>query len=107
VVKHISDRTMVMYLGRQMEQAEARALVREPHHPYTQALIASVPIPDPKLEKARHRPVLQGELPSPLAPPSGCVFRTRCPKVQALCARERPTPTGAGTHQAACHFQGP
>ena len=106
VVKHISDRTMVMYLGRQMEQAEARTLVREPHHPYTQALIASVPIPDPKLEKARHRPVLQGELPSPLAPPSGCVFRTRCPKVQALCAKERPMPTGAGNHQAACHFQG-
>lgn len=107
VVKHISDRTMVMYLGRQMEQTDAHTLVRNPRHPYTQALIASVPIPDPKLEKARQRPVLQGELPSPLAPPSGCVFRNRCPRSEALCGQERPMPTGPADHQVACHFQDP
>ena len=86
VVKHISDRIVVMYLGRQMETATADTLTTAPEHPYTQALISSVLIPDPALEKARVRPILEGELPSPLAPPSGCVFRTRCPKVQASCA---------------------
>ena len=105
VVKHISDRIVVMYLGRPMEIGPSRAVTRQPTHPYTQALIASVPIPDPKAERARVRPILDGDLPSPLAPPSGCVFRTRCPKVQPLCAGERPVMDQSGEDQfAACPF---
>ncbi|MEP2031302.1 MAG: oligopeptide/dipeptide ABC transporter ATP-binding protein [Paracoccaceae bacterium] len=92
MIKYISDLTMEMYLGRHMEQAAAIELVRMPRQPYPQALIASVLIPDPKLEKARHRPVLQGELPPPLAPPTGCVYRTRCPKgTDCLYARKTDT----------------
>jgi len=90
VVRHVSDRIVVMYLGRLMESARARDLTGDPRHPYTKALISSVPIPDPVLEKARVRPVLEGELPSPLNPPSGCVFRTRCPQARPSCAGERP-----------------
>ncbi|GGL64763.1 oligopeptide/dipeptide ABC transporter ATP-binding protein [Wenxinia marina] len=90
VVKHISDRIVVMYLGRLMEEAASRPLTTRPRHPYTQALIASVPIPDPVLEKARVRPIISGELPSPLNPPSGCVFRTRCPKARPDCAEGIP-----------------
>ena len=106
IVKHVSDRTLVMYLGRKMEEADARTLVRAPRHPYTQALIASVPIPDPKREAARERPVLEGELPSPVNPPSGCVFRTRCPKAQPDCAEGVPPmlePTAG--HTVACPYQ--
>jgi oligopeptide transport system ATP-binding protein len=105
VVKHISDQIIVMYLGRQMEMADATTLTTAPEHPYSQALIASIPIPDPVLEKARVRPILEGELPSPLAPPSGCVFRTRCPKVQPSCADARPMMLNIGNgHQVACPF---
>lgn len=105
VVKHISDQIIVMYLGRQMEMADAATLTGAPAHPYAQALIASVPIPDPKLEKARVRPILEGELPSPLAPPSGCVFRTRCPKAQAVCAQALPVMEDLGNgHRVACPF---
>jgi len=105
VVKHISDRTLVLYLGRVMETADSHKLTTLPEHPYSQALIASVPIPDPVLEKARSRPILQGELPSPLAPPSGCVFRTRCPKAQASCAGARPNLMDiGGNHLVACPF---
>jgi oligopeptide transport system ATP-binding protein len=108
VVKHISDRIVVMYLGRQMETASAEKLTSAPEHPYTQALISSVPIPDPVLERARVRPVLEGELPSPLAPPSGCVFRTRCPKVQPSCAGDRPEMVDLGdAHHVACPFHVP
>ena len=97
-----------MYLGRLMEKAPARKLCTAPEHPYTQALISSVPIPDPVAERARARPVLEGELPSPLAPPSGCVFRTRCPKVQASCAGARPEVIDlGGGHHVACPFHEP
>lgn len=106
VVKHISDNIIVMYLGTVMEQAKARTLCTGPAHPYTQALITAVPIPDPELEKARHRQVIEGELPSPLNPPSGCVFRTRCPKAQASCAGDRPAMIDRGDgHQVACPYQ--
>ncbi len=105
VVKHISDRTLVLYLGRVMETAESEKLTTRPEHPYSQALIASVPIPDPVLERARPRPILEGELPSPLSPPSGCVFRTRCPKAQTSCAEVKPMLEDiGGNHLVACPF---
>ena len=105
VVKHISDRIVVMYLGRPMEIGPSKAVCRAPTHPYTQALIAPVPIPDPKAERARVRLMLEGDLPSPLAPPSGCVFRLRCPKLQAVCAGDRPVMDTSGPDQmAACPF---
>ena len=103
VVRHISDEIMVMYLGRVMEHAPAAALVERPMHPYTRALIASAPIPDPAVEKARPRRVLEGELPSPMAPPSGCVFRTRCPLAEPDCALNVPALAQAGEgHEVAC-----
>ena len=105
VVKHISDEVMVLYLGRMMEQASSDDLFAEPQHPYTQALLSAVPIPDPKIEKTKAVIPLEGDLPSPLSPPSGCVFRTRCPRAEAQCAAEVPQPT-AGPHRYACHFPG-
>lgn len=108
VVKHISDRIIVMYLGQQMEIATANTLTTRPEHPYSQALIASVPIPDPVLERQRMRPILEGELPSPLAPPSGCVFRTRCPKAKESCAGNRPSMKDlGGGHFVGCPFHQP
>ena len=105
VVKHISDRIMVFYLGRAMEHAAARDLVRAPRHPYTRALVSAAPIPDPEVERRRRSTGLKGELPSPLAPPSGCVFRTRCPVARASCANERPAMRDHGNaHFAACPF---
>jgi oligopeptide transport system ATP-binding protein len=106
VVRHISHRIMVLYLGRVMEIADREAIYLRARHPYTQALISAVPIPDPDKERGKQRLVLQGELPSPLAPPSGCVFRTRCPKATELCAREVPPLEEDGTgdlHRVACH----
>ena len=105
VVKHISDRIVVMYLGREMEVASAEIITTRPEHPYTQALISSVPIPDPVLERKRPRVALDGELPSPISPPSGCVFRTRCPKAQPSCAQALPPmiQTAPG-HRVACPY---
>ena len=104
VVKHISDRVMVLYLGRMMEQASKDDLFAAPAHPYTQALLSSVPIPDPTRERAKQAIPLLGDLPSPLAPPSGCVFRTRCPKAAEICTAQKPVPK-TGAHQTACHFE--
>ena len=108
VVKHISDRIMVFYLGRVMEYAAARDLVYAPRHPYTRALVSAVPIPDPAIERGRDVPVLKGDLPSPLTPPSGCVFRTRCPVARLSCAGERPAMRDFGNHHlAACPYGEP
>jgi len=90
VVKHISQRVMVMYLGRAMEVAHKHALYDTPHHPYTQALLSAIPVPDPRIERGKTLQLLQGDLPSPINQPSGCVFRTRCPKAVAQCAQDIP-----------------
>ena len=102
MVKHISDRIGVMYLGNIVEIGEADDVYHEPLHPYTQALLSSVPIPDPETARSKKRIVLEGELPSPINPPSGCVFRTRCPKATERCAKEKPTLKNVGNRQVAC-----
>ena len=104
VVQHISDRVAVMYLGKIMEIGETNALYANPHHPYTKALLSAVPQPDPRTEKTRERIILSGDLPSPVNPPSGCVFNTRCWKVTDKCRTEVPELLQVGNSQVACHF---
>lgn len=103
VVKHISDRVLVMYLGNEVETAKSEPMYADPRHPYTKALLSAVPIPDPDLEKAKEIELLEGDLPSPIKPPSGCVFRTRCPIADASCAEDRPSLSDLGQeHYVAC-----
>ena len=104
VVRHISDRVAVMYLGRVAEIADRDELYANPKHPYTQALLDAAPIPDPRVERARAPRALKGEIPSPLTPPSGCVFHTRCPIAEEVCRREVPQVRQIGPrHVVACH----
>jgi oligopeptide/dipeptide ABC transporter ATP-binding protein len=104
VVQHISDRVAVMYLGKIMEIGETNALYAAPHHPYTKALLSAVPQPDPRAEKTRERIILSGDLPSPINPPSGCVFNSRCWKAKDKCRIDIPELLQVGNSQVACHF---
>lgn len=105
MVKYISDRIGVMYLGHMVELTTSEQLYEEPLHPYTQALLSAIPIPDPDVEEARQRILLQGELPSPINPPSGCVFRTRCPYAMDVCAEAKPEwKEQKPGHFVACHL---
>jgi oligopeptide/dipeptide ABC transporter ATP-binding protein len=107
VVKHISDRVAVMYLGRVAELSDSEELYKLPLHPYTQALLSAIPVPNPDLEAKRRRIILEGDVPSPVNPPSGCNFHPRCWKAQAICREViPPLEEKQPNHYAACHFPG-
>jgi oligopeptide/dipeptide ABC transporter ATP-binding protein len=104
VVRHVSDRIAVMYLGKLMELSPGDELYSKPIHPYTLALLGAIPVPDPRENRARSRPIVSGEPPSPVRPPSGCRFHTRCPRATEICQRVEPRLTEyGGSHMAACH----
>lgn len=105
MVKQISDRIGVMYLGHLVELTESDQLYEKPLHPYTRALLSAIPIPDPDIEEKRERIILEGELPSPINPPSGCTFRTRCPLAMDICAKKKPVwQEVSENHYVACHL---
>ncbi|MBV9804481.1 MAG: ATP-binding cassette domain-containing protein [Solirubrobacterales bacterium] len=104
VVRHVSDRILVMYLGKLVEISPAEELYHKPIHPYTSALLGAIPIPDPKENRARERPIVGGEPPNPISPPAGCRFHTRCPRATEVCRTVEPQLTEyANGHAAACH----
>ena len=104
VVQHISDRVVVMYLGKIMETAATDDLYGSPRHPYTKALLSAVPQANPRIERTRERIILSGDLPSPMNPPSGCVFSTRCWKATDICRAQAPELLQVGASKVACHF---